>query len=210
MVRAVIVLGLLAEAVAWWLVAVRRWNIWATVVPVAAAIGVAALVVDAPLLVFGTSPVTAAVAGLAAGVVLYLATRVFVSVVRPWAVFREQAIRIYRRRETLPLALALLLAAGAAAVGEELFWRGLFQEHVFRGLHSPAVSALVTWGAFVVANVPSANLAVLAGAVVGGAAWGLLALWTKGVLASVLCHGVWTGLMLAFPVVSADAGETAA
>lgn len=210
MVRAVIVIGPLAEAVAWWLVAVRRWNVWGTVIPVTAAIGIAALAIDAPPLAVGTSMGTAAAVGLAAGVVLYLATRAFVSAVRPWAVFRDHAVRIYEGRETLPLALAMLLAMGAAALGEELFWRGLFQEHVVLGAHSPALSALVTWGAFVVANVPSANLAVVAGALVGGAAWGLLTLWTKGVLASLLCHGVWTGLMLASPVVSAGTRSTAA
>jgi len=210
MARAVMVLGLMAEAGAWWLVAVRSRNIWTTVIPVIATMGVAAIAVDVPPLALGASRGTAAAAGLATGAALYLATRAFVFVVRPWTVFREQAMRVYRRRGALPLAFALLLSAGVAAVGEELFWRGLFQEQTVRGLHSPAVSALVTWGAFVVANLPSANLAVLAGAVVGGAAWGLLALWTKGVLASVLCHGVWTGLMLAFPVVRADARGAAA
>jgi hypothetical protein len=29
--------------------------------------------------------------------------------------------------------------------------------------------------------------------------WGALALWTHGVLASLLCHGVWTGLMVTLP-----------
>src|SRR5439155_510402 len=33
----------------------------------------------------------------------------------------------------------------------------------------------------------------------GGGAWGLLALWTGGVLASLLCHAVWTGLMVGLP-----------
>ena len=31
------------------------------------------------------------------------------------------------------------------------------------------------------------------------AAWGALSLWTHGVLASVLCHVTWTGLMVALP-----------
>jgi membrane protease YdiL (CAAX protease family) len=210
MVRAVIVLGLVTEAGAWWLVAARNRNIWTTVIPVIATMGIAAIAFGAPPLALGASRATAAVAGLATGVALYLVTRAFVFVVRPWTAFREQATRIYRHGGALPPVFALLLSAGVAAVGEELFWRGLFQEQAVRGLHSPAVSALVTWGAFVVANLPSASLAVLAGAVVGGAAWGLLALWTKGVLASVLCHGVWTGLMLAFPVVRTDARGAAA
>jgi membrane protease YdiL (CAAX protease family) len=48
-------------------------------------------------------------------------------------------------------------------------------------------------------NVASQNLPIVAGGIVAGAAWGGLALWTHGVLASLLCHSVWTGLMLAFP-----------
>ena len=57
--------------------------------------------------------------------------------------------------------------------------------------------------AFVLANLPSANLAIAAGAVVGGAVWVALAWWTGGVLASLACHIVWTGMMIAFPVLRA-------
>src|SRR5438477_412879 len=44
-----------------------------------------------------------------------------------------------------------------------------------------------------------------AAAVVGGAAWGGLAFWTRGVLAPLLCHAVWTSCMIALPP---DAGDT--
>ena len=50
-------------------------------------------------------------------------------------------------------------------------------------------------------NAASGFLALVAGAVVGGAVWGALAWWTHGVLAPLLCHGVWTGLMLVRPPV---------
>jgi hypothetical protein len=54
----------------------------------------------------------------------------------------------------------------------------------------------------VVVNLPSRNLAIAAGAIVGGAAWGALAWWSAGVLASIVCHATWTALMLARPPVS--------
>jgi membrane protease YdiL (CAAX protease family) len=201
MAPTVMVLGLIAEAGAWWLVAARDRDVWSTVVPVIAVMGGGALALESPPLARGVTPAAAGIAGLAAGVGLYLLTRAFVLVVREWTAFREHSIRTYERRGSMPIAVALLLSVGVAAVGEELFWRGLFQANAARGLHSQVAGALAAWGAFVAANLPSANLAVIAGAVVGGAAWGLLALWTKGVLASLLCHGAWTGLMVAFPAV---------
>ena len=56
-----------------------------------------------------------------------------------------------------------------------------------------------TFAAFVGVNVASGNLAIIAASVVGGALWTALAFWSGGVLASLLCHGVWTILMTAFP-----------
>ena len=57
------------------------------------------------------------------------------------------------------------------------------------------------------ANLPSANLRSRP-ARVGGAVWVGLAWWTGGVLASLACHIVWTGLMVAFPVLRAPAEAT--
>jgi membrane protease YdiL (CAAX protease family) len=82
-----------------------------------------------------------------------------------------------------------------------LFWRGLFQGELAPALDDrTALAAAIAWVAFVLANLPSANLAIAAGAVVGGAVWVALAWWTGGVLASLACHIVWIGLMIALPV----------
>ncbi|MGZ8599192.1 MAG: hypothetical protein ACXWX6_03180, partial [Actinomycetota bacterium] len=64
-----------------------------------------------------------------------------------------------------------------------------------------ALAAVAAWGLFVAANLPSANLAVIAGAVVGGAVWSGLGWWCGGALAPLASHAVWTTLMLSFPVV---------
>ena len=76
-----------------------------------------------------------------------------------------------------------------------------------RSVVSHALAAVVALLAFVVANLASRNLAIAAGAVVGGAVWVALAWWTGGVLAPLACHIVWTGMMIAFPVVREPAPE---
>jgi membrane protease YdiL (CAAX protease family) len=113
---------------------------------------------------------------------------------------------MYGRRGTLPLGAVLLLSVGLMVPGEELFWRGLFLpelEDAVKGVLGP----FLAWLAFVAANVPSLNLAIVAGAGVGGAVWVALAVWSGGVLASLFCHVGWTGLMLAFPPVGAPMEE---
>jgi membrane protease YdiL (CAAX protease family) len=55
----------------------------------------------------------------------------------------------------------------------------------------------------------SRNLAIVAGAVVGGAVWCGLCAWTGGVGASLACHVAWTALMLVFPVVRVRPGVPA-
>ena len=83
------------------------------------------------------------------------------------------------------LGIALLLSIALSVPGEELFWRGFFQGQLASSLEGrTALAAVLAWVAFVLANLPSANLAIAAGAVVGGAAWVALTWWTGGVLAS--------------------------
>ena len=60
-------------------------------------------------------------------------------------------------------------------------------------------AAVAAWLGYVVANISSRCLPIVAGAVVGGALWAGLAWWSGGVLASLASHILWTGLMLALP-----------
>ena len=64
---------------------------------------------------------------------------------------------------------------------------------------SLGVALVVSWAVYLVANLPSRSLAIGAGAVVGGAAWVLLAAATGGVLAPLCCHVVWTLAMIVRP-----------
>jgi membrane protease YdiL (CAAX protease family) len=140
----------------------------------------------------------AVVLGLGVGVVLYVATFAFVGIVERWRAFDRHVSEIYDQRRGLSRGVALILASLVTAPGEELLWRGLLQWRLGESAGRP-LAALLAWGAYVAANSVSRSLPILAGAVVSGAVWGGLALWTHGVLASILCHSVWTGLMLCLP-----------
>lgn len=201
MTIAVMALGALAQVVAWWFVASGRAGVWTALGPVLAVAGVLA-VAAAPPPLSGRAPVAlGAAVGLGSGIVLYLGTRAFASIVASrWAAFTRDAQAIYRHGVGR-IAVGAMLAAGAVAVGEELFWRGLAQPELAARLDGAAAGAAAGWLAYVVANAPSRNLAILAGAIVGGAVWSGLAWWSAGVLASLLAHATWTALMLARPVV---------
>jgi len=202
MEAAVMVAGFALEAGAWWLVASRRREVWRVTVPALVALGVAALVVGPPAWSPGVEPAAAAAVGATAGAALYMATRAFVVVVRRWEAFRRHALAIYGRRGDRSLAQALLLSVALSVPGEELFWRGLFQPELADAFGGRAgLAALLGWAAFVVSNLPSRNLAIIAGAVVGGAVWSSLGWWSGGALAPIASHAVWTALMLSFPVV---------
>jgi membrane protease YdiL (CAAX protease family) len=203
----VMVAGLVAEIVAWSLVA-RGRNVWTTMTPTLATMGLVALIVGpiawSPEVAAGVSVVV----GLVLGVALYVATRVAIVVIGRWKTFRQHSLEMYRKQGGLSLGVALALSIALSVPGEELFWRGLFQGQLVSALDSrTALAAAIAWLAFVVANLASRNLAIAAGAIVGGAAWVALAWWTGGVLAPLACHIVWTGMMIAVPVVREPAVE---
>ena len=197
----VIVVGAVAEALAWAAVVHGHVSIWRTLLPVLALMGAAAVLTDS----VRTSPrvtiAAAAAVGFAGGALLYLATRAFVHAVRGWIAFQQQSTRTYEQQGSLPLWLALVLSVGVSARGEEVFWRGLVQPELSRAVGGSALGAVLSYLAFVAVNLASANLAIVASGIVGGAVWTILGWWTGGFLASLCCHGVWTALMLAFPVV---------
>jgi membrane protease YdiL (CAAX protease family) len=194
------VAGLLAEMVAWGLVA-RGRNIWTTMPPVLGVMGLAALLLGPPAWSPDVSAGASLSLGLAGGLALYVATREAFLIIARWEPFRRQSLEMYRKQGGLSLAAALLLSIAISVPGEELFWRGLFQEELTEALDGSGLAPVLAWLAFVLANLPSANLAIAAGAVVGGGVWVALAWWSGGILAPLACHVLWTGLMIAVPVV---------
>jgi membrane protease YdiL (CAAX protease family) len=184
--------------VVWRLVAAGRVTIWAGQAFLFAAAGSAALETGRVHLSPRVWWTWGLLVGSGTALVLYVATLAFVAVVRRWPPFERHVDQIYDQRRGLSLPAALVLAAAVVAPGEELFWRGLFQGRL-AGATGWVVAALVTWAVYVVANAASGSLPILAAAVVSGAVWGALALWTHGVLASLACHSLWTALMVAAP-----------
>src|SRR5438132_9075742 len=127
MVTAIVVIGGVAEAVAWWVVARRRVSVWVAPGPVLAAAGVAALATGRISLSPAVSPALAAPVGIGSGLALFAATRIFVSVVeRVWPAFRRHAEAIYDQRGGLSLTAAVG-AAPVALAGGALVWRAVEQ-----------------------------------------------------------------------------------
>ena len=191
-------IGVAGVIVVWRLVAAGRVTIWVGQVALFGAAGLAALATGRVDLSPRVPWAWALAAGAGAGIVLYLATVQFVVVVRRWPRFDRHVAMVYDQRRGLSLPAALLVAAAIVAPGEELFWRGLFQGRLAQATAWVAAAG-ITWAAYIVANAASASLPIVAAAVVCGLAWGALALWTHGVLASVMCHSLWTALMVAVP-----------
>lgn len=205
---ALILVGVLVEGAAWWWIARRGASVWATMTPVLVVLGALALLTGRPEVAAEVSAPIAAAAGLGAGLALYLGTRLFVAVAAPrWRSFRAQSVSMYGRRGALSLGAVLALAGFLMVPGEELFWRGLVLPELRARVDSLVLAAVLAWVAFVAANLPSRNLAIVAGATVGGAAWVTLAAWSGGVLAGMVCHVVWTVLMLARPPLETPIGE---
>jgi membrane protease YdiL (CAAX protease family) len=195
---ALMVVGAVATGLGWYLVSHRGASIWVVFATLNGILAVTVLLTRRLALSPSVGAGAAVVVGLGAGVLLYGGTYVFVVIARRWPSFSKDVSSLYGRGAGMSLPIGLLLGAGIAAPGEEIFWRGLVQQHLTQSW-GRTVGAVVTVLAYVAANAVSLSLPIGAAALVGGAVWGLLAAWSGGVLASVICHAVWTGMMVALP-----------
>jgi membrane protease YdiL (CAAX protease family) len=195
---AVAVAGFVAEAGAWWSVRARRAHLWRLLPIVLVAMAVAAVLVRPPVAASDVGAGNALAVGAVSGLVLYLATRVFVAIASRWAPFRRAIVDIYAEAQPIAIGAAIVLSVAVMVPAEELFWRGLVQAGL-DDLWGPAAAAVITWLAYIAVNVPSRSLPIMLGAAVGGAVWAALAWWSGGMLASLASHILWTGSMLALP-----------
>jgi membrane protease YdiL (CAAX protease family) len=194
----VVAFGVVAEAAAWAAVSWGGRSVWRTLPPVLGAMAVAALLVT-PVREPVVGRATAFGVGAASGIALFAATRVFVAVASRWEPFRRHTEESYTLAAGTSFPVVLALSLLVTVPGEELFWRGLAAPMLGGTFLGAAGRAVVAWAVYVLANAPSRSLAILAGAVVGGALWAWLGWWSGGVLAPLASHILWTGPMLAFP-----------
>jgi membrane protease YdiL (CAAX protease family) len=197
-------LGIASAAAGWHLVA-RGRDVWRTMPPVFALLGLVAVwlapPLDAPAAAAGgaMSSLADVAFGLASGAALFVATRVFVAIAVRAPAFARHVVSAYGRADSVSPTTAIALSVFVTAVGEELFWRGLVYRVGTDAFTSIGIVAAGCWLLYVAANLPSRLLPIIAAAVVGGALWTALAWWTGGVLAPIASHMLWTGLMLGFP-----------
>jgi len=199
MAAAVMIAGALAQLVGWRRAAIGRGSVWRVMPIVLGVMATAAVAIHPPVAAAKVTALRALAIGAVSGLVLYLATRVFVAIAARWRAFRRSVVRSYAEAATVPLLTSLALSLLVIVPAEELFWRGFFQAHLQESMGAAAAAALVTWLVYVGANLTSGSLPIVAGAVVGGALWTGLAWWSGGVLAGLASHILWTGLMLALP-----------
>jgi membrane protease YdiL (CAAX protease family) len=195
----------LAVAGAWGLVRLRVLSVWHAMGPVLGVLAVVALLTERVRWTSGSAG-TAALAGAAAGVGLYLATAAFMAVAGGWPPLARQADDIYGERREVSLGSALTVAALVVGPGEEIVWRGLALNLVEDATGSLLVAAGVTLVVYIGANAVSGSLPIVLGAVVGGATWTVLAVVTGGVLAGMVSHALWTALMILRPPISPRPG----
>lgn len=198
MAEVVVVVGILAQVVAWRLVARHRVPFWPATVGTFAVLGIASIIVGEPSCCRDVVIWTALGAGAVSGLLLYAATRLVVGAAARNAALGAQVVEIYRRSDEVRFATALAVTLAIAVPSEELFWRDLVLTELTVSTSVP-IGALAAWALSVVVSIAWGSLALFAGTVVGGALWTGLAVWSGGVAAPIASHLVWTGLMFVWP-----------
>jgi membrane protease YdiL (CAAX protease family) len=193
-----IVVGIAAQMVAWWRISTHGKKVWEILPYVLGAMGIVALLLMPEAQ--RTTPVgKALLVGTASGVILFLATRIFVAIAAHWGPFARHVEKAYQEAADEPVRTALILSLLVSVPAEEIFYRGLAQRTIAETSLGAGGAAVVVLVLYVIGNLPSRSLPIVAGAVVGGAVWGALAWWSGGLAAPLASHVLWTGLMLVFP-----------
>jgi membrane protease YdiL (CAAX protease family) len=195
---AVLVVGVLVQVVVWRLVVRGRIPFWPATATTFALIGMASLLAGDPSWCREKELGVASGVGVASGIVFYGATRVVVGLASRQPVLHAAVADVYRRSRETAFVTVFALTLLVAVPGEELFWRGFLLPEL-RDATGSVMGAILAWAAAVGVTVAWASPPLLAGAVVGGGLWTILATWSGGVLAPIASHLVWTALMLVWP-----------
>jgi membrane protease YdiL (CAAX protease family) len=121
----------------------------------------------------------------------------------------ETASSVYTRAGNIPVWAAVLLGAVITAPLEEVFWRGgvqpltsSFVRDRWPGIAArPGGTVIATTIVYSAFHLATGQVALVAAALLGGLVWGWLLERTGSLGATMLAHGLWTGLMLVFPPV---------
>ena len=98
--------------------------------------------------------------------------------------------RVYALRSGVPLLRVVLLLALLIGPGEELFWRGFFQENAGAGPGRTAGFILASM-LYTSVHLASGNIMLILAAAVCGVFWGWLYLRFRSPLLNVVSHTVW-------------------
>jgi uncharacterized protein len=194
----VVAAGIVGQIIVWTLVRRGRLRFWPATVVTFAVVGITSVLVGDVACCLKVDAGPAIGIGLASGVLLFAATRVVVALATTRPRLKDAVTGIYARSTETTRAAELAISLLIAVPGEELFWRGLVLP-VVTDATSVATGAVLSWLAAIGVIAAWANLSLLAGAVVGGALWTALAVWSGGIVAPFASHLVWTGLMLVWP-----------
>lgn len=193
-----VVAGVALQAIAWRLAALARLSFWPAVAVTWAIVGLSALLAGDPGCCADLGVPTASVVGAVSGLLLYGTTRVVVTFATTRAALARAVDAAYGRSSEASVLVVWLLTLGIVVPGEELFWRGVVTPW-FVGAMAPIAGAVLAWILSVGVAAAWWSLPFVAAAVVGGALWTTLAVWSGGVLAPLASHLVWTACMIAWP-----------
>jgi hypothetical protein len=98
--------------------------------------------------------------------------------------------RVYALRSGVPLFRVVLLISLVIGPGEELFWRGFFQENAGAGIGRRAGFVLASL-LYASVHLASGNIMLILAAAVCGVFWGWLYLRFRSPLLNVVSHTVW-------------------
>jgi hypothetical protein len=97
---------------------------------------------------------------------------------------------VYALRSGVPLLRVVLLIVFLIGPGEELFWRGFFQENAGAGTGRTA-GFILTSLLYTSVHLASGNIMLILAAAVCGVFWGWLYLRFRSPLLNVVSHTVW-------------------
>ena len=120
--------GVIGQIATWREVRAGRVSIWIGMGVTMGVLGVLSLFTGQEHLSPKVDVPLGVVVGLASGLLLFGATRVFVAIASSWDLFRRHVSEIYGNRTEVSLPVALGVAVGLSVPGEELFcgawWAG--------------------------------------------------------------------------------------